>query len=128
MEFGSSVCIFINSANLICRSTDISKCFRGSLRLRDNENRLYTQILSAILPEMHTIEEYYFLKFIIRSQIILFSVLNELRTYLTSVFARLTSTQHRFVNITTIVVRVFTLTIGQQFLIHVPQFFGYRTT
>ena len=32
--------IFLNSANLICRSTDISKCFRGSLRLRDNENRL----------------------------------------------------------------------------------------
>ena len=34
-------CIFLNSAHLICRSTDISKCFRGSLSLRDNESRLY---------------------------------------------------------------------------------------
>ena len=33
--------IFLNSANLICKSMDISKCFRGSLRLRDNESRLY---------------------------------------------------------------------------------------
>ena len=40
-EFGCSFGIFLNSANLICRSTDISKCFRGSLRLRDNESRLY---------------------------------------------------------------------------------------
>ena len=32
---------FLNSENLICRSTDISKCFRGSLQLRDNESRLY---------------------------------------------------------------------------------------
>ena len=32
---------FLNSANLICRSMDISKCFRGSLRLRDNDSRLY---------------------------------------------------------------------------------------
>ena len=41
--------------NLICRSTDISKCFRGSLRLRDNESRLYVLSTSsanniAILP------------------------------------------------------------------------------
>ena len=41
MKFGCSIGIFLNSANLICRSTDISKCFRGSLRLRDNESRLY---------------------------------------------------------------------------------------
>ena len=41
MTFGCSIGIFLNSANLICRSTDISKCFRGSLRLRDNESRLY---------------------------------------------------------------------------------------
>ena len=32
---------FFNSAHLICPNTDISKCFRGSLRLRDNESRLY---------------------------------------------------------------------------------------
>ena len=41
MKCGCSISIFLNSANLICRSTDISKCFRGSLRLRDNESRLY---------------------------------------------------------------------------------------
>ena len=38
MKFGSSIDIFFSSAQLICRSTDISKCFRGSLRLRDNES------------------------------------------------------------------------------------------
>ena len=41
MKFGRLFGIFLNSAHLICRSTDISKCFRGSLRLRDNESRLY---------------------------------------------------------------------------------------
>ena len=43
MKFGCLICIFLNSANLICRSTDISKCFRGSLQVRDNETRLYSQ-------------------------------------------------------------------------------------
>ena len=32
---------FLNSANLICRGTDISKYFRESLGIRDNESRLY---------------------------------------------------------------------------------------
>ena len=32
---------FLKSANLICRDTDISKYFRESLGLRDNESRLY---------------------------------------------------------------------------------------
>ena len=32
---------FLNSENLICRGTDISKCFRESLGIRDNESRLY---------------------------------------------------------------------------------------
>ena len=41
MKFGCSFGIFLNSAHLICRSTDISKCFNGSLRLRDNASRLY---------------------------------------------------------------------------------------
>ena len=41
VKFGFSIGFFLNSAHLICRSTDISKCFRGSLRLRDNESRLY---------------------------------------------------------------------------------------
>ena len=34
---------FLNTTKLICRSTDISKCFRGSLRFRDNESRLYVE-------------------------------------------------------------------------------------
>ena len=33
--------VFLSSANLICRSTDISKCFIESLGFRDNESRLY---------------------------------------------------------------------------------------
>ena len=41
MKFGRAICIFFSYENLICRSTDISKCFRGSLQLRDNESRLY---------------------------------------------------------------------------------------
>ena len=41
MKFGCLIGIFLNPAHLICRGTDISQCFRGSLRLRDNESRLY---------------------------------------------------------------------------------------
>ena len=33
VEFGCAICIFLNPENLICQSTDISKCFRGSLQL-----------------------------------------------------------------------------------------------
>ena len=44
MKFGCWIGIFLNSANLIFRSTDISQCFRGSLRLRDNESRLYYHV------------------------------------------------------------------------------------
>ena len=32
---------FLNSENLICRGTDISKYFRESCGFRDNESRLY---------------------------------------------------------------------------------------
>ena len=39
MKFGCAIIILLNSENLICRSTDISNCFRGSLQLRDNESR-----------------------------------------------------------------------------------------
>ena len=46
MKFGCSLGIFLNSANLVCQSTDISKCFRGSLRLRDNESQLYINHIS----------------------------------------------------------------------------------
>ena len=44
MKFGCFISIFLNSAKfLLCRRTDISKCVRGSLRLRDNESRLYNK-------------------------------------------------------------------------------------
>ena len=33
--------VLLSSANLICRSMDISKCFIESLGVRDNESRLY---------------------------------------------------------------------------------------
>ena len=33
--------VFLTSATLIFRDTDISKCFRESLGTRDNESRLY---------------------------------------------------------------------------------------
>ena len=36
--------VFLSSANLICRSTNISKCFIESLGFRDNESRLYIYI------------------------------------------------------------------------------------
>ena len=41
VKFGCAICIFLNSENLICRSSDISKYFRGPLQLRDTESRLY---------------------------------------------------------------------------------------
>ena len=44
---GCSINCFPESANLICRSTDISNCFIESLGVRDNESRLYFQMLSA---------------------------------------------------------------------------------
>ena len=34
---------FLNSANLICRSTGVSMYFRESLGVRDNESRLYME-------------------------------------------------------------------------------------
>ena len=40
---------FLNTANLICRGTDISKYFRESLRLRDNESRLYNQKWNKVI-------------------------------------------------------------------------------
>ena len=40
---------FLTSATMICRGTDISKCFRGSLGIRDNESRLYLHVLNGLL-------------------------------------------------------------------------------
>ena len=42
--------VFLSSANLICRSTDISKCFIESLGFRDNESRLYMYYMEIIIP------------------------------------------------------------------------------
>ena len=60
MKFGCSNIFFLNTINLICRSTDISKCFRGSLRFRDNESRLYLFhfIYFSVDYETHDDEEY----------------------------------------------------------------------
>ena len=33
--------VFLTLSTLICRGTDISKCFKESLGIRDNESRLY---------------------------------------------------------------------------------------
>ena len=40
------IIFLLNSANLICRGTDISKYFRESLGIRDNESRLYINIFA----------------------------------------------------------------------------------
>ena len=37
--------VFLTLSTLICRSTDISKCFSESLRIRDNESRLYVVLI-----------------------------------------------------------------------------------
>ena len=50
-------CFFLSSVNLICRTTDISKCFIESLGVRDNESRLYMTLIisntanSKLLPK-----------------------------------------------------------------------------
>ena len=44
VKSGCSNYFFFNSANLICRGTDISKYFIVSLGLRDNVSRLYTRL------------------------------------------------------------------------------------
>ena len=36
--------VFLTLSTLICRSTDISKCFSKSLGIRDNGSRLYAEI------------------------------------------------------------------------------------
>ena len=41
VKCGCSIYFFLNSAILICRGTDISKHFRESFGIRDNESRLY---------------------------------------------------------------------------------------
>ena len=41
VKCGWSVYFFLNSANLTCRGTDISKYFSESLGLQDNESQLH---------------------------------------------------------------------------------------
>ena len=41
--------VFLTLSTLICRGTDISKCFSESLGIRDNENRLYICIGTPLL-------------------------------------------------------------------------------
>ena len=42
--------VFLTLLTLICRGTDISKCFSESLGIRDNESRLYNQIATKGKP------------------------------------------------------------------------------
>ena len=51
VKCGQSNYFFLNSTNLICRTTDISKYFRESLGIRDNESRLY-YIFAKISTEL----------------------------------------------------------------------------
>ena len=57
MKFGCPFDIFLNSANLICQSTDIWKCFIGSLRLQDNESRLYIVLRQRVCSKSDIIPE-----------------------------------------------------------------------
>ena len=61
VKCGCSNYFFFNSANLICRSTDISKYFSVSLGIRDNESRLYITITFSIthpLPKGHFLQTF----------------------------------------------------------------------
>ena len=42
--------VFLTLPTLICRGTDISKCFSESLGIRDNESRLYFEVLLLYWP------------------------------------------------------------------------------
>ena len=39
--------VFLNLSTLICRGTDISKCFSESLGIRDNESTIFIWILQS---------------------------------------------------------------------------------
>ena len=41
--------VFLTLSTLICRNTDISKCFSESLGIRDNGSRLYILLLNSRL-------------------------------------------------------------------------------
>ena len=50
VKCGCSNYFILNSENLICRGTDISKCFGESLGIRDNESRLRFQQYFLLPP------------------------------------------------------------------------------
>ena len=53
---GRSIYVLLNSANLTCQGTDIAKYFRDSLRIRDNESRLYWyEIRDVLVPILHAL-------------------------------------------------------------------------
>ena len=54
--------VFLTLSTLICRGTDISKCFSESLVIRDNESRLY---LGIMLGEIFYHEMYVHLRVLI---------------------------------------------------------------
>ena len=63
VKCGCSNYFFLNSANLICRGTDISKYFRYSLGIQDNESRLYftkVMYISDVLTKWEIIIIFYF--------------------------------------------------------------------
>ena len=45
--------VFLTLSILICRSTDISKCFSESLGIRDNGSRLYITIINQSIAEIN---------------------------------------------------------------------------
>ena len=49
--------VFLTLSTLICRGTDISKCFSESLGIRDNESRLYMSLI-YVEWKSHGLEEY----------------------------------------------------------------------
>ena len=53
VKCGGSIYFFLNSTNLICRVTDISKYFREYLGLRDNESRSYLFISNDMSVYTH---------------------------------------------------------------------------
>ena len=61
VKCGCSNYFFLNSANLICRGTDVSKYFKESLCIRDNESRLYynaKNVTAARAGEKHTLHKH----------------------------------------------------------------------
>ena len=58
----NQIIFFLNSANLICRTTDISKYFRESLGIRDNESRLYLNRHVFVMSKMVPLFQFFFVR------------------------------------------------------------------